>query len=98
MLKNCPNCGAPVDAYLDKCPYCKTYTYDFSEVEVNGKPMFLRIRDKENIIVTPVICTNLSMTVQPQMVSYLGFKRERFVRTNADIEIELNFRNVAIWR
>lgn len=21
---NCPNCGAPVDKYSDKCPYCST--------------------------------------------------------------------------
>ena len=28
MLKNCVNCGAPVDKKLDKCPYCDTpYEY-----------------------------------------------------------------------
>ncbi len=21
---NCPNCGAPIDIYTDKCPYCDT--------------------------------------------------------------------------
>ena len=25
---NCPNCGAPIDIYKDKCPYCDT-PYEF---------------------------------------------------------------------
>ena len=23
-VTNCPNCGAPIDIYVDKCPYCDT--------------------------------------------------------------------------
>lgn len=29
MVKNCVNCGAPVDKKLDKCPYCDT-PYEYS--------------------------------------------------------------------
>ena len=25
MNKNCPNCGAPYDIGLNKCPYCGKY-------------------------------------------------------------------------
>lgn len=24
MHTNCPNCGAPIQLYADKCPYCDT--------------------------------------------------------------------------
>ena len=97
MEKNCPNCGAPTDGYLSKCPYCQTYIYDFSELELYGKPIFLRLRDKENIIVIPVVCTSLSMKMRPQEVSYLGITGEPRVRGGCEMEIEACFDSVHLW-
>ena len=29
-FRNCPNCGAPLEAEVNKCPYCGTSYFDFS--------------------------------------------------------------------
>ena len=41
-MKNCPNCGAPIDYEKNKCSYCGTGYYDLSCMTV-GKPFFMRI-------------------------------------------------------
>lgn len=45
MSKNCPNCGAPYDPALNKCPYCGTIYFDMSIVDFDNKePIFLKIK------------------------------------------------------
>lgn len=35
MIKNCPNCGAPIDIHRIDCEYCGTpYDLDDCEVEI----------------------------------------------------------------
>lgn len=97
MLKNCPNCGAPVDGYIDRCPYCKTHVYDFSEMEVNGAPIFLKIRDGKNTVIVPVVCTNLRVEVVPEEMHYrTGDGRTKSVLCGQRIEIDARFSNVNI--
>lgn len=43
--KNCPNCGAPYDVTLNKCPYCGTSYFDMSALDFNDRePFYLKIR------------------------------------------------------
>lgn len=43
--KNCPNCGAPYDLNLDKCPYCDTLYFDLSAIDfTDDKPLFLKVK------------------------------------------------------
>ena len=45
MDKNCPNCGAPYDTVLDKCPYCSTSYFDMSAMDINSQqPFYLKLR------------------------------------------------------
>ena len=42
---NCPNCGAPISAVDNKCPYCNTSYFDLSSIDINNnKPFYLKIR------------------------------------------------------
>lgn len=43
--RNCPNCGAPYDVQLNKCPYCETSYFDMSALDFNDRePFYLKIR------------------------------------------------------
>lgn len=42
---NCPNCGAPISADNNKCPYCNTSYFDLSSIDINNnEPFYLKIR------------------------------------------------------
>ena len=40
-MKNCPNCGAPLDPYKVKCEYCGTMYFDLATWLQEGKPCFI---------------------------------------------------------
>lgn len=47
--RNCPNCGAPYDVGLNKCPYCGTSYYDLSALDLTARePFYLKIKTEMN--------------------------------------------------
>ena len=47
--RNCPNCGAPYDVNLNKCPYCGTSYYDLSALDLTtNEPFYLKIKTQMN--------------------------------------------------
>lgn len=51
MKINCPNCAAPIEPELNKCPYCGTTYFDMSCIDFeNEKPFYLKIKTKWNNI------------------------------------------------
>lgn len=47
--RNCPNCGAPYDVDLNKCPYCGTSYYDLSALDLTARePFYLKIKTEMN--------------------------------------------------
>lgn len=40
-MKNCPNCGAPIDPYRVKCEYCGTMYFDLVTWLKDGEPCFI---------------------------------------------------------
>lgn len=49
MRRNCPNCGAPYDMNLNKCPYCGTSYYDLSALDfTTHEPLYLKIKTEMN--------------------------------------------------
>ena len=41
--RNCPNCGAPLEAETNKCPYCGTSYLDICGLKLDGKtPIVLK--------------------------------------------------------
>ena len=47
--RNCPNCAAPYDVDLNKCPYCGTSYYDLSALDfTTNEPFYLKIKTEMN--------------------------------------------------
>lgn len=43
--KNCPNCGAPLEADICKCPYCGTSYFDISALSIGDRePFYLKLK------------------------------------------------------
>lgn len=43
--RNCPNCAAPYNIELNKCPYCGTSYYDLSALDLTARePFYLKIK------------------------------------------------------
>lgn len=40
-MKNCPNCGSPIDPYRVKCEYCGTMYFDWATWLQDGKFCFI---------------------------------------------------------
>ena len=40
-MKNCPNCGSPIDPYRVKCEYCGTMYFDWATWLQDGKSCFI---------------------------------------------------------
>ena len=42
---NCPNCGAPYDPLLNRCPYCGTAYFDMSTIDFDSRePFYLKVK------------------------------------------------------
>lgn len=54
--RNCPNCGAPYDVGLSKCPYCGTSYFDLSCLQIGNEPFYLKIKDPVRGIVFTQKC------------------------------------------
>ena len=47
--RNCPNCGAPLESEVCKCPYCGTSYFDFSALNIkDGEPFYLKFLSEWN--------------------------------------------------
>ena len=45
IQRNCPNCAAPYNVELNKCPYCGTSYYDLSALDLTARePFYLKIK------------------------------------------------------
>ena len=40
-MKNCPNCGSPIDPYRVKCEYCGTMYFDWATWLQDGESCFI---------------------------------------------------------
>lgn len=66
---NCPNCSAPYEADLNKCPYCGTNYFDLSFIDFSTKePFYIKIKNtfKQSNKECPGIVT---MRVLPEVMN-----------------------------
>lgn len=65
--RNCPNCGAPYDVGLNKCPYCGTSYYDLSALDLTTRePFYLKIKTEMNgqpCYITQLVRPNAEMSI-----------------------------------
>lgn len=58
--RNCENCGAPIGIENDKCPYCGTSYFDFSNIEIDA-PVILKLKYQGQLFIAKAFCTNASI-------------------------------------
>lgn len=99
--RNCPNCGAPYDVLLNKCPYCGTSYFDMSALDFNDRePFYLKIRYGDMTITQLVRpCFNdMSIEVTSDTVDIvdgtgnkcLSYVSDRHMKTNISFEAVAN--------
>ena len=54
-MKNCPNCGAPIDPYKVKCEYCGTMYFDLATWLKDGEPCFINYSFNKGILTMQAI-------------------------------------------
>lgn len=100
--RNCPNCGAPYDVKLNKCPYCGTSYYDLSALDIDAQePFYLKIKSVINgkpCYITQLVrpMRNMSMEWNMESTDVMGYGGSRlgsFVR-NQILTTNLTFQAV----
>lgn len=52
-MRNCPNCGAPLEPYKCKCEYCGTWYFDFTAFDMSEDvPYYVKFRTPYGVITT----------------------------------------------
>lgn len=67
MNRNCPNCAAPYNIQLNKCPYCGTSYFDLSSFDLtNREPFYLKIKASiggKDCYITQLVRPNCEMEI-----------------------------------
>lgn len=96
--RNCPNCAAPYDVTLNKCPYCGTSYFDISCIDIDSfEPFYLKLKKGNNTFVSKVIIGDSCITFGD---SYITFdtngqliKNKLMIEKN-HVDIDLHFESV----
>lgn len=50
-MRNCPNCGAPLEPYKCRCEYCGTWYFDLTVFDMSGNdPYYVKFRTPYGVI------------------------------------------------
>lgn len=102
MTRNCPNCAAPYDVSLSKCPYCGTSYLDLSAIDLTGEePIYLKIKVKlgdKDCVITQLVKPNCDIAITSECDSSyvyggLGNRLISFKNTQT-LKTYLNFESV----
>ena len=67
LNRNCPNCAAPYNIELNKCPYCGTSYYDLSALDFTTRePFYLKIKTEMNgmtCYITQLVCPRVDLSI-----------------------------------
>lgn len=98
--RNCMNCGAPIDAEANKCPYCGTSYLDICGLKLDGRtPIVLKFstefRGHKAVMSTLVTAEgNCSLTTTYDTVDVYGSKNQYMTHflSSQSTDLELHFR------
>lgn len=97
--KNCPNCGAPYDVILNKCPYCGTSYFDLSAIDIcSAEPFYLKLKSG-NVTYTSkvVVKEDASITISKDIADVVNGWGDvvGHVVTGQSVDIDIGFKSVA---
>ena len=96
--KNCPNCAAPYDVSLNKCPYCGTSYFDMSCIDINSlEPFYFKLKIGDMMVTSKVVVKeDASITISEDAVDVVnkyGDKVGRVV-TGKSVDIDIGFKSI----
>lgn len=69
---HCPCCGAPVTG--NTCEYCGCVIYDFADINLDGKPSYIRINTDMGIFCGKVVASSeSSIEFREEEINITGF-------------------------
>lgn len=97
-MRNCINCGAPLESEVNKCPYCNTSYFDISAVDLNDDdPVYIKLKINGTVITTLArVSPDVSITCYSDSVDITGRNGcvINRIRTNSHAEINLTLQCV----
>lgn len=98
--RNCPNCAAPYDISLSKCPYCGTSYFDLSAIDLTGgESFYLKMKVKfgnKDYIITQLVKSSCDVSITCEYDSsyaygglgnkLISFKNSQTLKTNLNFE------------
>lgn len=95
--RNCPNCGAPYDVKLSKCPYCGTSYFDLSCLQIGDKPFYLKIKDPVRGIVFTQKCylENVDVSIESHNAHFNSPLGSFAMCTGRDLTTNLSLKAIA---
>lgn len=96
MERNCVNCGAVIESHADKCPYCGTSYFDFTNVDVgNHKPVVLKLAYNGKIFALKAVCTSCDISIESTSPTiYVDHTSMRLTPVHSDITVNIEFQGV----
>ena len=96
--RNCPNCAAPYDVTLNKCPYCGTSYFDMSAIDIYDKePFYLKLKAGNMVFTSKVVVKpDISVIISQDTTSYTdgsGIVLYELTK-NRSIDINIGFQSV----
>lgn len=94
--RNCVNCGAVIESHADKCPYCGTSYFDFTNIDVHGKPVVLKIRHNDQILILKAFCSSCDISIEHEApYIYMDHQPVRLTTAHANVAVNVEFQGVS---
>lgn len=101
--RNCPNCAAPYDVALSKCPYCGTSYFDLSAIDLTGgEPIYLKMKIKlgnKDCVITQLVKPSCDVSITYEYDSsyaYGGLGNNKLInfKNSQILKTYLNFESI----
>lgn len=95
--RNCPNCGAPYEVELSRCPYCGTAYFDLSTIDIDDhEPFFMKMKCNGMLITQLVVPMAAKLEMTRDDVSAIGSYGTPIARFTRSCNVETNLALTAI--
>lgn len=91
-MRNCPNCGSPIEPYKCRCKYCGTWYFDLTAFDMTEDvPYYVKFRTPYGVITTlarPELQTIEVSQDCDYACDFMGNRIGKFVRSeNCDLNV-----------